>query len=133
MLIPATRYEDCEAALAFLTGVLELTERAVHRDERGRITHAELVLGQGMVMFGPVGGGSFDALMVSPRKAGGETTTIYAIVADVAGLHERVRQKGAEIIEPLRAQDYGGQGFSVRDPEGHVWSFGDYDPWRATG
>jgi hypothetical protein len=24
---------------------------------------------------------------------------------------------------------YGGRGYAARDPEGHVWSFGSYDPW----
>jgi len=26
-------------------------------------------------------------------------------------------------------QDYGGRGYTCRDLEGHVWSFGTYDPW----
>ena len=37
MLIPATRYRDPEAALAFLTDVLGMTARAVYRDETGAI------------------------------------------------------------------------------------------------
>ncbi len=24
---------------------------------------------------------------------------------------------------------YGGRGYTGRDPEGHVWAFGSYDPW----
>jgi uncharacterized glyoxalase superfamily protein PhnB len=30
---------------------------------------------------------------------------------------------------PPEDQDYGGRVYSARDPEGHVWSFGSYDPW----
>ena len=26
-------------------------------------------------------------------------------------------------------QDYGGRGYSCRNPEGNLWSFGSYDPW----
>lgn len=128
MLIPATRYVDCEAALAFLTDVLGLEPLAVHRNEAGQILHAEMRLGAGVMMFGPPRGGDFDALMVAPGRAGGATTTIYAVVEDVAALHERARAAGAEIVMPLEEQPYGGSNFSVRDPEGHIWSFGDYAP-----
>lgn len=129
MLVPATRYADCEAALAFLRDVLELAEHAVFRDGEGGIVHAQMRLGDGMMMFGPPQHGAFDRFMVAPGEAGGrETTTIYAVVADVAGLHERIAARGADIVLPLEAQDHGGSSFSVRDPEGHVWTFGDYDP-----
>lgn len=132
MLIFATRYRDCEAALSYLTDVFGLSEHAVYRDDDGRIVHAQLVLGQGMVMFGPPHDGAFDRLMADPAAAGGVTATIYAVVDDVEDRHARAVAAGAEIVMPLEAQDYGGSSFSVRDPEGHVWTFGDYDPW-ATG
>jgi len=25
--------------------------------------------------------------------------------------------------------EYGGKAFSVQDPEGYLWSVGEYDPW----
>ncbi len=131
MLIPATRYHDCEAALHFVTDVLGLAPHAVHRDDAGGIVHVEIRHRQGVMMFGPHRDGAFDDFMVDPRRAGGETTTIYVVVADVAGLYARVREKGAEVVMPLAAQDYGGSNFSLRDPEGHIWSFGDYDPLSA--
>ena len=37
---------------------------------------------------------------------------------------------GARIADPLEDKDYGGRGYSCFDPEGHVWSFGSYDPWQ---
>lgn len=133
MLIAATRYHDCEAALKFLTGVFGPSEHAVHRDASGAIVHAQLMLGQGMFMFGPWNGGDFGRFMVDPAKVGGETTAVYAVVDDVAARHDRIAAAGAEIVMPLEAQDYGGSKFSVRDPEGHIRSFGDYDPHAAAG
>jgi len=41
----------------------------------------------------------------------------------------RARAAGAEILLALEDQDYGGRGYTCRDPQGHVWSFGTYDPW----
>jgi uncharacterized glyoxalase superfamily protein PhnB len=31
----------------------------------------------------------------------------------------------------IKDEDYGGRDYSCRDPEGHVWNFGSYDPWTA--
>ncbi len=129
MIIPATRYRDCEAALAFLTDVFGLTEHAVYRDEAGRIVHVQLMLGQGMVMFGPAHVGDFDRFLTDPSQTGGrETTTIYLVDADVEARYERARGKGAKILLPLKDEDYGGKSFTAADPEGHIWSFGSYDP-----
>ncbi len=30
---------------------------------------------------------------------------------------------------PLKEEDYGGKNYSCWDPEGHLWSFGSYNPW----
>lgn len=131
MLIPATRYRDCEAALAFVTAVLGLDEHAVYRDDAGSIVHAQIRLGNGLMMFGPPNDGPFDGLMADPAVAGGVTTSIYAVVDDVAARHAQAVAAGAEIVMPLEDQFYGGASFSVRDPEGHIWTLGDYDPMAA--
>jgi uncharacterized glyoxalase superfamily protein PhnB len=34
----------------------------------------------------------------------------------------------ARVME-IEDQDYGGRLYSCRDPEGHLWNFGTYDPW----
>lgn len=36
---------------------------------------------------------------------------------------------GARIEIDIKDEDYGGRGFTCRDPEGHVWNFGTYNPW----
>jgi len=129
MMIPATRYRDPETALAFLRDVLGLAELAIHRDAAGRLVHAEMRLGQGVMMLGPETDNAFAAYMVHPDRTGGRATvTIYAVVEDVAAVHDRAVAAGARILMPLEAQEYGGSSFSLADPEGHVWTFGDYAP-----
>ena len=129
MLIPTLRYRDCDAALRSLTEVVELTEIVVYRGEDGGIQHAELGLGSGAVMLGPTASGSaFDAVMTQPEATGGMvTTSIYAVVDDVDAAHDRVVAAGADVFLPLKDEGYGRM-FSFRDPEGHVWSVGDYVP-----
>ncbi len=38
----------------------------------------------------------------------------------------RATAAGAEVVRELKDEDYGSRGFSVRDPEGNLWSFGTY-------
>ncbi len=136
MLIPATRYRDCDAALAFITDVMGLEEHAVYRSEDGEIQHAQIRLGSGIMMFGPGSAeGEFDRYMADPAEIGGrETTTIYAVVdslADLEARYARCVEAGATILMPLKEQVYGGSNFTLADSEGHIWSFGDYDPRAA--
>jgi uncharacterized glyoxalase superfamily protein PhnB len=134
VLIAATRYRDCEAALAFLTDVFGLAPRAVYRDDAGAIVHAELTLGTGMLMFGPEVPTEFAAYMVHPADTGRRATvSLYGVVPDVAAAYARAVAAGAEILIALRDEPHGGQSFSARDPEGHVWTFGSYDPFAAAG
>ena len=129
MLIAATRYDDCEAALRFLTEAFGFTEHGVYRDDQGRIVHAQLKFGESFFMFGPEDDGPFSAFMTSPAAAGGrETTTLYVIVPSVAEHFEQARAAGAEIVFELKDEEYGGQSYAARDLEGHVWTFGSYDP-----
>ena len=51
------------------------------------------------------------------------------IVEDPDAHCAQARAAGAEIILDVEDQDYGGRGYTCRDLEDNVWSFGDYDPW----
>ena len=50
-------------------------------------------------------------------------------VYDCAAHDAQARAAGTEIVDDFETRDYGGSGYSCRDPEGHLWTFGDYDPW----
>ena len=41
----------------------------------------------------------------------------------------KAKNYGAKIIIELRAEDYRGRNYSCADLEGHLWSFGSYNPW----
>ena len=44
--------------------------------------------------------------------------------------YEHAKAAGAVIVDEYEVKDYGGAGYSCRDIEGHLWSFGSYDPWK---
>ena len=50
------------------------------------------------------------------------------VVDDVDAHCARARGAGAEILVEPFDPEYGGRMYTCRDPEGHVWSFGSYDP-----
>ena len=54
----------------------------------------------------------------------------YIIVADVDAHHASAAAAGAEVVMAPKDEDYGGRGYSCRDPEGNLWNFGSYDPWQ---
>ncbi|MCU0309218.1 MAG: VOC family protein, partial [Thermoleophilia bacterium] len=51
---------------------------------------------------------------------------VYLVTADPDAVHRRALGAGGEIVQGLRDEDYGSRGFTARDPEGNLWSFGTY-------
>lgn len=132
-IIPCLRYRDAPAAIDFLCRAFGFERRAVYADDKDPsiIHHAQLVRGGSMVMLGSEGDSPFSsrAPMLSVAQAGGNTQAIYVIVADVDAHAEKARTEGADIFMEPEDQSYGGRSYAARDPEGHAWSFGSYDPW----
>ena len=86
-----------------------------------------------MIMLGSVRDTHFDKLQKTPRAAGGiETQSPYIIIDDVDAHYQKAVSSGAEIVMEPEDQDYGGCLYSCRDPEGHLWNFGSYNPWESS-
>ena len=54
--------------------------------------------------------------------------SLCLVVDDPDTHHARAVRAGAEIVLWLLDEDYGSRGYTARDPEGNLWSFGTYDP-----
>ncbi len=65
----------------------------------------------------------------SDEIGGAATQTMYVVVSDADAVHAKATAGGARIAMAIKDEDYGGRGFSCSDLEGHLWSFGTYDPW----
>ena len=130
-VVPVLRYRDVEEAVTWLSRAFGFEESRFVKDAEGRARYAQLACGDSMIMLCPVGGSAFDACMAQPLDAGGcETQISYVCVADVEAHKARAIEAGAEIVLDMVGGDGRGQGYSCRDLEGHIWSFGTYDPWR---
>ena len=122
MIIPTLRYDDAKAAIDFLDRAFGFDRRAVHENQDGTVAHAELTHGRGMVMIGTTG--ARDPQFDTSRSS------IYVVIDDPDALHDRAKAAGAEITRELQDTDYGSREYAAEDPEGNVWSFGTYDPFR---
>jgi len=130
-IIPSLRYRDAMAAIDWLCRAFGFEKHAVYADA-GVVHHAQLTFGNGMVMLGSVDHASeWGRRIAQPDEIGGrETQCACVIVADADAHYARAKAAGAVIVEELAEQDYGGKAYSCRDPEGHLWWFGTYDPWQ---
>ena len=125
-IFPIIRFNDADAGLAWLKDALGFEEHGVFRGDDGVVQHGQLRLDGAGVMIGsetPDGADRFG------RHAG--TGFYYLAVEDAGAAFERARSSGADVTSELESRDYGGREFSLRDPEGNVWSVGEYDPSAA--
>jgi len=129
-VIPAMRYRDAAAAIEWLCNAFGFEKHLVVPGENGGIAHAQLSFGNGMIMLGSARDDEFGQWVKPPREIGGVgTQSAYVIVDDADAHYARAKAARAEIVTEVEDQDYGGRLYSCRDPEGHLWSFGTYDPW----
>lgn len=131
-VIPVFRYHDAPAAVEWLCRAFGFEKNLVVPNEDGTIAHAQLSFGNGMIMLGSVlrKETEFGRLMKQPDEIGGAATqSAYIVVTDADVVYARAKTAGAKIAIEIKDEDYGGRGFSCYDLEGHLWSFGTYDPW----
>ena len=125
---PAFRARDARALIRFLVDAFGFEETAVY-GEGDRVDHAQLSWPEGGgVMLGSVRDEPGDAWPAVPGSA-----ACYVVTADPMAVHACAVAAGATIVREPNTTDYGSQEFSVRDPEGNLWSFGTYagEPRRA--
>ncbi len=115
---PYLLYEDAEAAVEWLTSAFGFTEKLRMPGPDGGVAHAELQLGESVIMLGTPQGD-----FKSPRQLGGTPVSIYAYVDDVDEHFARAQEAGATIKQEPADQFYGDRTYMAEDPEGHAWGF----------
>lgn len=94
-------------------------------DKDGNLAHAQMSFGNGLVMVGYVWNDDY----ASPAALGGKNTQSVRVQL-AEGIEEhcaRARAAGAEIIQPPESQFYGEKTYRAKDPEGHVWTFSQFE------
>ena len=115
---PYLYYQDVAAALRFLADAFGFHEKLRMPGPDGKIAHAEMTLGDGLVMMGCPG-----ADYRNPKRLGQTTQSLYVYVDDVDAHCARAKKAGAKIVDEPADQYYGDRRYGAEDPEGHHWYF----------
>lgn len=120
---PTLVYGDARVAIRFLVDAFGFEESLVVPGATDDVVeHAQLRWPEGGgVMLGTA---NRQGNVFSQRPTG--TASVYVVTDEPDKLFERATGAGAVVVHGLRDEDYGSRGFSVRDPEGNIWSFGTY-------
>ena len=111
--------DGAAAAIDFYTRVFGASERMRMPGPEGRIGHAELQLGNSVIMLAD----EFPEMgQRGPRSIGGTPVTMSVYTEDVDAVFERAVQGGATPLQPVQDQFYGDRSGQFEDPFGHRWS-----------
>jgi uncharacterized glyoxalase superfamily protein PhnB len=122
-------YRNAAAMVDWLSDAYGFEKRRVVTSANGEIRYAQLDFSGGTIMVVPVQDPTHERLLVHPDQVGGvETQTCYLVVPEIDSHYAKAISCGAEIISGIVVDERGGRSYASRDPEGHIWRFGTYDP-----
>jgi PhnB protein len=107
------------AAIDFYRNVFGAAEIVRMAGPDGRIMHAELKIGDSVVMLGDE---NLQVGMLSPQTVGGFSTGLHVYVENSDAVVKKMVDSGAKVLRPIKNQFYGDRSASVLDPFGHMWS-----------
>jgi uncharacterized glyoxalase superfamily protein PhnB len=119
-LTPHMVVRDAARAIEFYKQAFDAEVRRVaHDSPDGKITHAELRIGNSMLLLCD----EFpDWSVLSPQSLGGSAVTIHMYLENVDSAFERAVSAGCTVLMPLADQFWGDRYGIVIDPFGHRWS-----------
>jgi uncharacterized glyoxalase superfamily protein PhnB len=116
-------YDEVAPAIEFLKAAFGLEERFVDRSPSGKVEHAQLAYGAGVVMLGATGTYEGYRPRKSPAALGGLNGGVYLFVDDVDAHAQRAAAAGAKIIMQPTDMPWGDRLYCAEDPEGQFWMF----------
>jgi PhnB protein len=110
---------DAAAAIEFYKKAFGATEVMRMQAPGGKIGHAELKIGDSMIMMADEFPGSASR---SPKSMGGTCAGVFLYVTDVDAMFQKAVDAGAKVEMPLANQFWGDRYGKLTDPFGHSWS-----------
>lgn len=118
ILSPYFMMRDCAAGLEWYKEIFGAVEVMRMGGPDGKIGHAELRIGDALLMFADEGWNN----MWGPQRLGGSPVMLMLYVPDVDKTFHKALQKGATCMQALENKFYGDRSATIRDPFGHVWA-----------
>ncbi|MDQ4149540.1 MAG: VOC family protein [Actinomycetota bacterium] len=110
--------DGAAAAIDFYTRVFGATERTRMPAPGGKIGHAEITLGDSLIMLtdeAPEMG------VQSPKAYGGSPVSLHLYVEDVDDVFTRAVEAGGKAVTEPQDHFYGDRSGTLEDPFGHIW------------
>ncbi|HXO35917.1 MAG TPA: VOC family protein [Candidatus Acidoferrales bacterium] len=118
-LTPYMTVRDAARAIDFYKPAFGAVERGVMKGPDGKIMHAELRIGDSIVMLAD----EFHHFgSLSPQSIGGTGMGLHIYVEDVDSAFERAIGAGATVEMPVSDMFWGDRYGKLLDPFGHKWS-----------
>lgn len=131
-LMPLMRYRDLAEAMGWLEQAFGFEKQIAVSDSDGAVIYGQMIYRGSLLMMGAVRDTDLDKLMRQPDEVGGiETQSCYLVVEDADAHYAHAQESGAEIVLELKSDGLGRRGYSCRDPQGHIWNFGTYNPAKG--
>jgi PhnB protein len=111
--------KDAANAMEFYKKAFGATELMRLSEPSGRIGHAEIKIGNSIIMLADEFPDMGDH---SPQSLGGSPVSILLYVEDVDARYNQAVTAGAKALRPVKDQFYGDRSGTLVDPFGHVWS-----------
>jgi PhnB protein len=116
---PYLAVDDAAEAIAYYQKAFGAKERVRMETPDGKIGHAELEIGDSLVMLSdPFPQGSTRP----PKELGGTTAGVFMYVEDVDAVVKRAVDTGATVAMEVADQFWGDRFGTIIDPFGHSWS-----------
>ena len=118
-VIPYLAVQGADEAIKFYADVLGAKERMRMPGPEGKIGHAELDIGDSVVMLAD----EFpdEGAAKSPKTVGGTPVTLMVYVEDVDATFKKALDAGATEVKAVENQFYGDRSGQFEDPFGHLW------------
>ena len=113
----ALALRSADKAIEWYKEIFNAEEKMALKDQNGTIVHAELVIGDSVVMLAEEN----PQYNRSPLTLGGNTLNLFLYTPDVDDLVRRAVAKGAKIIMQIEDQFYGDRSGRIEDPFGYIW------------
>jgi PhnB protein len=116
---PYLTVQDLARAIDFYKQVFGAKELMRINGPDGKIGHAELKIGDSIIMLGGEMGATD---LRSPQSLGGSTVSIFLYVDDVDSTFKQATTAGAKTVQPVADMFWGDRYGRLTDPFGHSWS-----------
>jgi len=117
-VMPYLIVDGAADAIDFYKSVFGATERMRMPGPDGRIGHAELHIGDSVIMLAD----EYPEMEIrGPRTIGGTPVTLHVYVEDADAAFERALAAGATSSRAMELRFYGDRSGQFEDPFGHKW------------